>query len=761
MSILENYVLDNFDKPIRECSDQEMYKVLLDLVRDKSRELPTNDDKKKKLYYFSAEFLIGKLLSNNLLNLGIYDEVNNELIANGKNIMDIEQAELEPSLGNGGLGRLAACFVDSITTLGINGDGVGLNYHFGLFKQVFKDNQQTQLPDPWITEESWLIKNEKSYEVPFNNFTLKSTLYDIDVLGYNSDTRNRLRLFDLDSVTSDIIEEGTIHFDKTNIEENLTLFLYPDDSDREGELLRIFQQYYMVSNGAQLILDEAVARGSNLHDLAEYAVIQINDTHPAFVIPEMIRLLTQRGIDFDEAIQITQTMTAFTNHTILAEALEKWPIDELEQVMPEIANIIRELDNRKKDEFPNNHAVSIIDEHDRVHMAHMAIHYGYSINGVAALHTEILKNSELKAFFDIYPNKFINKTNGITFRRWIMDANKELADFIDDLISDEWRTSANLEPLLDFKDDENVLTKLRAIKFNNKQRLSHRLETMQNVTINEHSIIDVHIKRIHEYKRQQMLLLYIIHKYNDIKNGNIPKTPITIIFGGKAAAAYTIARDIIHAILTVSEIIANDDDVNEHFQVVMVENYNVTHAQYLIPATDISEQISLASKEASGTGNMKFMLNGALTLCTLDGANVEIADLVGEENIYIFGKRSEEIVDLYATNGYNARSYYERETIKPLVDFLMDPKMLELGNEGRLSRLHYDMINKDYFMALIDLEEFIEIKEKVYEDYEDHDTWTRKALINIAKAGFFSSDRTINEYNRDIWHLEQKVKNVN
>ncbi|MBA5728238.1 glycogen/starch/alpha-glucan phosphorylase [Aerococcaceae bacterium INB8] len=761
MSILENYVLDNFDKPIRECTDQEMYKVLLDLVRDKSRELPTNDDKKKKLYYFSAEFLIGKLLSNNLLNLGIYDEVNNELIANGKNIMDIEQAELEPSLGNGGLGRLAACFVDSITTLGINGDGVGLNYHFGLFKQVFKDNQQTQLPDPWITEESWLIKNEKSYEVPFNNFTLKSTLYDIDVLGYNSDTRNRLRLFDLDSVTSDIIEEGTIHFDKTNIEENLTLFLYPDDSDREGELLRIFQQYFMVSNGAQLILDEAVARGSNLHDLAEYAVIQINDTHPAFVIPEMIRLLTQRGIDFDEAIQITQSLTAFTNHTILAEALEKWPIDELEQVMPEIANIIRELDNRKKDEFPNNHAVSIIDEHDRVHMAHMAIHYGYSINGVAALHTEILKNSELKAFFDIYPNKFINKTNGITFRRWIMDANKELADFIDDLISDEWRTSANLEPLLDFKDDENVLTKLRAIKFNNKQRLSHRLETMQNVTINEHSIIDVQIKRIHEYKRQQMLLLYIIHKYNDIKNGNIPKTPITIIFGGKAAAAYTIARDIIHAILTVSEIIANDDEVNEHFQVVMVENYNVTHAQYLIPATDISEQISLASKEASGTGNMKFMLNGALTLCTLDGANVEIADLVGEENIYIFGKRSEEIVDLYATNGYNARSYYERETIKPLVDFLMSPKMLELGNEDRLSRLQYDMINKDYFMALIDLEEFIEIKEKVYEDYEDHDTWTRKALINIAKAGFFSSDRTINEYNRDIWHLEQDIKNVN
>lgn len=760
MSILENYIIDHFDKPIRDCSDQEIYKVLLDLIRDKSRSLETNHDKKKKLYYFSAEFLIGKLLSNNLLNLGIYDEVNNELIANGKNIMDIEQAELEPSLGNGGLGRLAACFLDSITTLGINGDGIGLNYHFGLFKQVFKNNEQTQLPDPWLTQDSWLIKNERTYNVPFKDFTLSSTLYDIDVLGYNSDTRNRLRLFDLDSVTSDIIEEGTIHFDKTNIKENLTLFLYPDDSDREGQLLRIFQQYFMVSNGAQLIIDEAIERGSDLHDLPEYAVIQINDTHPAFVIPEMIRLLTQRGIDFDEAIQITQSMTAFTNHTILSEALEKWPLDELEQVMPEIVAIIRELDNRKKAEFPNNDAVMIIDHYNLVHMAHLAIHYGYSINGVAALHTDILKHTELKAFYDIYPNKFINMTNGITFRRWIMDANKELADFLDELITDEWRTSANLEPLLEFIDDERAITKLRAIKFNNKQRLSQRLETMQGIKINEHSIIDVQIKRIHEYKRQQMLLLYIIHKYHSIKNGNIPTTPITIIFGGKAAAAYTIARDIIHAILTVSEIIAKDEDVNKHFQVVMVENYNVTHAQYLIPATDISEQISLASKEASGTGNMKFMLNGALTLCTLDGANVEIAELVGEDNIYIFGKRSEEIVNLYATNGYNPREYYERETIKPLVDFLMNERMLELGNRDRLARLHYDIINKDYFMALIDLEEFIDIKERVYNDYEDHDTWTRKALVNIAKSGFFSSDRTINEYNRDIWHLDQKIKNI-
>ncbi|XJS10041.1 glycogen/starch/alpha-glucan phosphorylase [Aerococcaceae bacterium WGS1372] len=760
MTILEKYVVENFDKPIRDCNNQELYKILLDLVRDKSQELPTNDDKKKKLYYFSAEFLIGKLLSNNLLNLGIYDEVNNELIANGKNIMDIEQAELEPSLGNGGLGRLAACFLDSITTLGINGDGVGLNYHFGLFKQVFKHNEQRQMPDPWITQDSWLIKSSKSYDVKFKDFTLTSTLYDIDVLGYNSDKRNRLRLFDLDSVTSDIIDKGSIHFDQTNIEEGLTLFLYPDDSTREGQLLRIFQQYFMVSNGAQLIIDEAMEKGSNLHDLADYAVIQINDTHPAFVIPEMIRLLMTHGIDIDEAIQITQSMTAFTNHTILAEALEKWPLSELEQVMPEIVEIIIELDRRKKEEFPNNPAVAIIDDYNLVHMAHLAIHYGYSINGVAALHTEILKHTELKAFFDIYPNKFINVTNGITFRRWIMDANKELADFIDELIGHDWRTSANLEPLLDYVDDERVITKLRAIKFVNKQRLSHRLEMTQGVKINEHSIIDVQIKRIHEYKRQQMLLLYIIHKYFDIKNGNIPQTPITIIFGGKAAAAYTIARDIIHAILTISELIANDEDVNQHLQVIMVENYNVTHAQYLIPATDISEQISLASKEASGTGNMKFQLNGALTLCTLDGANVEIAELVGEDNIYIFGKRSEEIVELYENNAYNSYDYYQRERIKPLVDFLLSPGMLYLGNEERLRRLHDDIVNKDYFMALIDLEEFIDIKERVYADYENHDEWTRKTLINIAKAGFFSTDRTINTYNRDIWHLEQDEKNV-
>lgn len=752
MTKLEQYTLDLFNKPIRECTDQELYKVLLDLVRDSSQDLPTHEDK-RKLYYFSAEFLIGKLLSNNLLNLGIYDEVNDELIANGKNIMDIEQAEFEPSLGNGGLGRLAACFVDSITTLGLNGDGVGLNYHFGLFKQVFKENQQHAIKDPWITGDDWLIKSSKTYDVPFKNFTLTSTLYDIDVLGYNQNKRNRLRLFDLDSVNAEIIEDGTIDFDKTNILENLTLFLYPDDSDHEGELLRIYQQYFMVSNGAQLIIDEAIEKGSNLHDLADYAVIQINDTHPAFVIPEMIRLLTERGIDFDEAVEIVQSMTAFTNHTILAEALEKWPINALEDVIPEIVEIIRQLDARKKAEFPGNTAVEIIDVHGNVHMANIAIHYGFSVNGVAALHTDILKAETLKDFYEIYPEKFSNKTNGITFRRWIMDANKELADYLDNLIGTEWRNNENLESLLDFQNDIEVIEKLRAIKFNNKLRLKKRLQDTMGVEINEHSIIDVQIKRLHEYKRQQMNAMYVIYKYFDIKAGNIPTTPITILFGGKAANAYTIARDIIHLILTLSELIANDPEVSPHLQVVMVENYNVAHAQYLIPAADISEQISLASKEASGTGNMKFMLNGALTLGTMDGANVEIHGLVGDENIYTFGQSSENVINLYNTGGYNSNAFYQRDTIKPIIDFIVSDEMLALGDSTRLNRLYNDIISKDWFMALLDLEDYIETKEKMLADYEDHTAWTQKTIVNIAKAGFFSSDRTINQYNEEIWHL--------
>lgn len=753
MTILENYTNKLFNKSIDACNDAELYKALLDITRDKSRELPTHDDK-KKLYYFSAEFLIGKLLSNNLLNLGIYDEVNAELQAHGKSIMDIEQAENEPSLGNGGLGRLAACFVDSITKLGINGDGVGLNYHFGLFRQVFKDNQQTTIPDAWLTGDDWTIKSKKAYTVPFRKFSLHSTLYDIDVLGYKQTKRNRLRLFDLDSVTSDIIEDG-ISFDKHDIEKNLTLFLYPDDSDHAGEVLRIYQQYFMVSNGAQLILEEAVAKGSNLHDLADYAVIQINDTHPALVIPEMIRLLGERGIEFDEAVEIVRSMTAFTNHTILAEALEKWPVSFLEEVIPNVMAIIRNLDARIKAQFPDNDAVQIIDQFDRVHMAHLSIHYGFSVNGVAALHTDILKKSELHAFYEIYPEKFNNKTNGITFRRWIMDANKELSDYIDSLIGRQWHHTAELEGLLNYVNDQAVLDKLESIKFNNKLHLKHYLKEVQGVDINEHSIFDIQIKRMHEYKRQQMNALYVINKYLDIKAGNIPATPLTVFFGGKAAPAYTIAQDVIHLILTLSEVIANDPEVSPHLQLVMIENYNVERAQYLIPACNISEQISLASKEASGTGNMKFMLNGALTLGTEDGANVEIHELVGDDNIYIFGKHSDEIIKLYETQGYVARDYYEHDAIRPLVDFIVSDKMLAAGNEERLNRLHHELISKDWFMTLIDLEEYIQVKEKMLADYEDRTAWNKKALINIAKAGFFSSDRTIAEYNRDIWHLKE------
>lgn len=761
MTLLENIVKNNFGKQIRECSDQELYKALLDLINQKTENMPTHDSK-KKLYYISAEFLIGKLLSNNLLNLGIYDEVENELIANGKSIAQVEEAENEPSLGNGGLGRLAACFLDSIATLGVNGDGVGLNYHFGLFRQFFIDNQQETRPDAWLTQDSWLQLDEsRSYEVPFKKFTLKSTLYNIDVLGYDHNKKNRLRLFDLDTVNSDIIKDGTIAFDKTNIKENLTLFLYPDDSDHAGNLLRIYQQYFMVSNGAQLIIDEAIERGSKITDLDEYAVIQINDTHPAFVIPELIRLLTtQHDIEFNEAVRITSNMVAFTNHTILSEALEKWPLSDLQEVMPGIAEIIIKLDKLKKEEYPGNKEVVIIDDNNVVHMASIAIHFGFSINGVAKLHTDILKNTELKTFYDIYPERFNNKTNGITFRRWIMKANPRLASLLDETIGKQWRKDSNLKPLANYIDDQRVLTKLRAIKFQNTLDLKEMIQLHQGITINEHSIIDVQIKRIHEYKRQQMLALYIVYKYMDIKNGNIPETPITILFGGKAAPAYIIAQDIIHMIITLAEIISNDPDVSPHLQVVMIENYNVSYAESLIPAADISEQISLASKEASGTGNMKFMLNGALQLCTMDGANVEIAEKVGMENVYSFGKSSEEIVKLYETNGYNPQEYYHRNSIKPLVDFILSPGMLYLGNEERLRRLHHDISNKDYFMTLIDLEEFIEIKEKMYKDYEDHESWSRKALYNISQAGFFSSDRTISDYNREIWHLEQEKPSV-
>ena len=751
MSNLQTYIKNTYSKNLADCSNEELYLALLNYTKLASAQKPVNTGK-KKLYYISAEFLIGKLLSNNLINLGLYDDVKQELADAGKDLIEVEEVELEPSLGNGGLGRLAACFLDSIATLGLNGDGVGLNYHFGLFQQVLKNNEQTTIPNFWLTEQNWLVRSSRSYQVPFAHFTLTSTLYDIDVPGYKTETKNRLRLFDLDSVDADIITDG-IDFDKTDIARNLTLFLYPDDSDKQGELLRIFQQYFMVSNGAQLIIDEAIEKGSNLHDLADYAVIQINDTHPSLVIPEMIRLLTERGLDLDEAIAIVQKMTAYTNHTILAEALEKWPLEFLKEVVPHLVPIIKELDKRVKAKYVDP-AVQIIDEDDRVHMAHMDIHYGYSVNGVAALHTEILKNSELKAFYDIYPEKFNNKTNGITFRRWLMHANPRLSHYLDELLGRDWHHDATkLEGLLEFTGAANVKEKLEGIKAHNKRKLARHLKEAQGVEINPESIFDIQIKRLHEYKRQQMNALYVIHKYLDIKAGNIPARPITVFFGGKAAPAYTIAQDIIHLILCLSEVIANDPQVAPHLQVVMVENYNVTASSFLIAAGDISEQISLASKEASGTGNMEFMLNGALTLGTMDGANVEIAELVGEDNIYIFGEDSETVIDLYAKSAYKSSEYYAREAIKPLVDFIVSDEVLAVGKAERLERLYNELISKDWFMTLLDLEDYIQVKERMLADYEDRNAWMDKVIVNIAKAGFFSSDRTIAQYEEEVWHL--------
>ena len=752
MQTLKQYVESNYQKSLGECSKEEVYVALLHYTKEKSAALPLNEGK-KKVYYISAEFLIGKLLSNNLINLGIYDEVKEELETEGHTLAEIEEIELEPSLGNGGLGRLAACFLDSIATLGLAGDGVGLNYHFGLFEQKFKDNQQNAVPNNWLTPDSWLVPTSVSYEVPFANFTLKSKMFNIDVLGYEQSHKNQLHLFDVDTIDESLVHDDSIAFDKTKIAENLTLFLYPDDSDEQGELLRIYQQYFMVSNGAQLLLDEAVAKGSNLHDLAEYATVQINDTHPSMVIPELIRLLGERGIEFDEAVEIVRSMTAYTNHTILAEALEKWPLHYLEQVVPHLVPIIKELDARVRAQF-DDASVAIIDEHNRVHMANMDIHYGYSVNGVAALHTEILKQSELKNFYEIYPEKFNNKTNGITFRRWLMHANPELAKLLDRTIGKEYRHDATkLEALKAHTHDLEFQEALKGIKRNNKLRLKHFLQEHQGVTVKEDSIFDVQIKRMHEYKRQQMNALYVIYKYLDIKNGNIPAKPLTIIFGGKAAPAYVIAQDIIHLILCLSELIANDPEVSPHLQVVMVENYNVTAATHLIPAADISEQISLASKEASGTGNMKFMLNGALTLGTLDGANVEIYELVGDENIYVFGEDSDTVIKHYENSDYHSYSYYEREAIRPIVDFVVSDELISLGNRERLERLFNELRNKDWFMTLLDLEDYIQTKERMLVDYQDRENWIAKVITNIAMAGFFSSDRTIEDYNRDIWKL--------
>ena len=752
MTKFTKFAETNTSKKLADLTNEEIYLQLLNYVKEAATTKPKNTGK-RKVYYISAEFLIGKLLSNNLINLGVYKDIQAELEAAGKSLAQVEDVEPEPSLGNGGLGRLAACFIDSMSTLAINGEGVGLNYHCGLFRQVFKKNEQEAEPNFWIENNSWLIPTTISYDVPFKNFTLKSKLDRLDVLGYKKETKNYLNLFDIESVNYNLITDG-ISFDKTDIKENLTLFLYPDDSDKNGELLRIYQQYFMVSNAAQLLIDEAIERGSNLHDLAEYAYVQINDTHPSMVIPELIRLLTEKhGIEFVEAVAIVKNMTGYTNHTILAEALEKWPLEFLEEVVPHLVDIIKELDALIRAEIKDP-AVQIIDESGRVHMAHMDIHFSNSVNGVAALHTEILKNSELKAFYELYPEKFNNKTNGITFRRWLEFANQDLADYIKELIGDEYLTDATkLEKLLAFADDKEVHAKLAEIKLNNKLALKRYLKDNKGIELDENSIIDTQIKRFHEYKRQQMNALYVIHKYLEIKNGNLPKRKITVIFGGKAAPAYIIAQDIIHLILCLSELINNDPEVNKYLNIHLVENYNVTVAEKLIPATDISEQISLASKEASGTGNMKFMLNGALTLGTMDGANVEIAELVGSENIYIFGKDSDTIIDLYDKAGYVSADYYNGdENIKRAVDFIVSDEVKTLGNEERLARLHHELISKDWFMTLIDLAEYIEVKEQVFADYEDQDSWNKKVVHNIAKAGFFSSDRTIAQYNEDIWH---------
>lgn len=738
-------------KEIAQASNEEIYGALLSMVQEMAGETERTDSK-KKLYYISAEFLIGKLLSNNMINLGIFNDVKDVLAQNGKNIAEIEEVEPEPSLGNGGLGRLAACFLDSIATLGLAGDGVGLNYHLGLFKQEFKNNLQRETPNPWIEEKSWLKKTDVVYPVSFKGLNVNARMYDIEVTGYNNKT-NKLHLFDIDSVDETIVEDG-IAFNKEDIEKNLTLFLYPDDSDENGRLLRIYQQYFMVSAGAQLILDECTAKGCNLHDLADYAVIQINDTHPTMVIPELIRLLVERGLDMDEAIEVVSKTCAYTNHTILAEALEKWPVYYLKKVVPQLMPIIEVLDDKVRRKYEDE-SVSIIDRNDTVHMAHIDIHYGFSVNGVASLHTEILKETELNNFYKIYPEKFNNKTNGITFRRWLLHCNPALTELLDELIGEGYKKdAAELEKLLAFKDDEKVLDRLVEIKHANKEALCKYLEETQGVKVSPDTIFDIQIKRLHEYKRQQLNALYIIDKYLEIKAGKIPAAPVTAIFGAKAAPAYVIAKDIIHLILCLQEIINNDPEVSPYLKVVMVENYNVTKAEKLIPACDISEQISLASKEASGTGNMKFMLNGAVTLGTEDGANVEIHELVGNDNIFVFGASSDEVIEHYAKADYVARDFYEKNpAIKAAIDFITSEEVLKVGKKENLERLQHEIISKDWFMTLLDFDSYKEKKEEALRAYADQKTWAKKALVNIAKAGYFSSDRTIEEYNRDIWHL--------
>ncbi len=748
----ENRLVSLLGKPVADSSNLEICSALTKLVKEEAANVKkiTGD---KKVYYISAEFLIGKQLGKNLINLGLYDEVVSILKANGKSIVEVERQEKEPSLGNGGLGRLAACFLDSIATLNLQGDGVGLNYHYGLFKQEFVNHKQHEIPDEWLDGENMLVDTGVSFPVQLGDKVYQSKMYDMDVLGYKSG-KNVLHLFDLETVSDEVITDG-ISFDKKDIARNLTLFLYPDDSDKDGQLLRIYQQYFMVSNAAQLIIKEEKEKGHDLKDLDKYVAVQINDTHPSLIIPELIRLMIAEGITFRRAADIVANVCAYTNHTILAEALEKWPLDYLQQVVPQLMPIIEGLDFAVFAAYKGNPDLRIIDDQNKVHMAKMDMHFSHSINGVAALHTEILKNQELRPFYNVYPHKFNNKTNGITFRRWIMHSNHELSDLIDQLIGEGWKSDANhLEELMWYYNDENALNRLDQIKYDNKVRLAEMVKLREGIDIDPNSIFDVQVKRLHEYKRQQMNALWIIYKYQQIKNGLIPPRPITVIFGAKAAPAYTMAKNIIHLILCLQELINNDPQVSPYLKVVMIQNYNVAKAEKVIPACDISEQISLASKEASGTGNMKFMLNGAITLGTADGANVEIRNLVGNDNIYIFGRTSDEVINLYNTSGYHAIDYYLRSnSIHQCVDFITSPELLSIGDETMLKELQDNLIHKDWFMTLLDLESYCAVKETALLDYENRAWWKRKSLVNIARSGFFSSDRTIMEYNNDIWHL--------
>ena len=748
---LNDVTNSKWNKKPEDCTNNEIYYAMLEMTNKLCRDLP-KPQCERKLYYFSAEFLVGKLLSNNLLALGIFEETEKVLESMGKKLSEIEECEPEPSLGNGGLGRLAACFLDSIASLGLNGDGVGLNYHYGLFRQRFVNNNQQENPDPWIEDNSWLEDTGVSFEVPFGGFTQKAIIKDIIVPGAGSKTANRLHLFDVEEPKR--FENSGIDFDKNDISHCLTSFLYPDDRYEDGKLLRVYQQYFMVSAGAQLILKELEDNGFSFENISKHVVIQINDTHPSMVIPELIRLLVEKGLTMDKAVEEVSKTCAYTNHTILAEALEKWPISYIEKVAPQIVPIIKELDARAR-KVTSDNSVEIIHDGWLVNMAHMDMHFGFSVNGVAYLHTEILKNTELNNFYKLYPEKFNNKTNGMTFRRWLQVCNPDLSKLITEYIGDSWKSNAeNLKKLMDYADNEEFLNKLLEVKHKNKIRLKEQFLKISDIEIDENSIYDIQVKRLHEYKRQQMNLLYVIYKYIKIKNGDIPKRPVTVIFGAKAAPAYDMAKNIIHLILCMQSLIESDPSVNKWLKVVMVENYNVTWAQSLIPACDISEQISLASKEASGTGNMKFMANGGITLGTMDGANVEIAQLVGENNIYTFGKSSDSVIELYKNSSYKAVDFYHKPELEYLVDFIVSPELLSIGNPQMLSSLWRNIKYEDYFKALLDTEEYIKVREKIYEDYEDRTAWAKKMTANIANSGYFSSDRTISEYNRDIWKLK-------